>query len=250
MQRLVIISAGRNYLPYLREWFSSLMEQSYSDFHCICIDDCSDDNSLAELKSLTNQDSRFTVVQNETRKFALYNKTAGLLKAIRLEDFDIVVSLDLDDCLLGQDALSCVDKIFKDEDVWFSYGSMQPYPKHAKLIDWEAPVRKQIWKTSALRACRWFLLKNIYKSDLTSPDGDWYKYPEDRFLCYPMVEMAGEAHVYRNEKVIYNYGAYLPYSDCLHHQPEILSIVDMLKRSEPYKLKTKKQLIAHRNDWL
>jgi hypothetical protein len=126
---------------------------------------------------------------------------------------------------------------------------MVPYQKLAQPLDWSVPVRKQSWRTSHLRAARWGLLRNVLKADLFE-NGQWLKFPEDRILSYPMLEMAGPEHVYCNREILYQYRADNP--DCDHrvNGAEIDPVLAALKEKPPYMRKTWGEITAHKTDWL
>lgn len=58
-----IVTAVRNGVKFIPEYIQAIKSQTYSDWECILIDDCSTDESLHLVKSLTRNDSRFRILQ-------------------------------------------------------------------------------------------------------------------------------------------------------------------------------------------
>ena len=93
-------------------------------------------------------------------------------------------------------------------------------------------------------------MKNILKKDLQDENGEWYKFPEDRILSYPMLEMAGKDHVFCNREIIYHYRNDNPDCDMFVNNDEVQETLKKIHEKQPYELKTYEELIAHENDWL
>ena len=63
MPTLSIILPIYNTAKYIRESLESILNQTYSDFEIICVDDGSTDNSLEIVKDLAKKDTRIVVVE-------------------------------------------------------------------------------------------------------------------------------------------------------------------------------------------
>ena len=50
---------------YIRECLDSLVEQTYQNWECVIIDNCSTDNTNAIAREFTERDSRFRLIRNE-----------------------------------------------------------------------------------------------------------------------------------------------------------------------------------------
>lgn len=80
---------------FFSDAFTSLLAQTFEDWEAIVIDDCSTDNSVAEIKRLIADDSRFRFYEN-TQNMG-YQKT--IARGISLSKTGIFGRLDPDDAL-------------------------------------------------------------------------------------------------------------------------------------------------------
>lgn len=250
-QRIIIVSTGRNFEKYFIDWYKGIVSQYYKNFVSFTVDDNSTDNSSGLLLDFVGSSllHLFPIWQKK-RKWALYNKSIAILEHMNLKDDDIIIGVDLDDYLLTPFALRRINEIFSDPNIWFSYGNFDAYPNICKPYNWKKLIRQQSWRASHIRACRWFLMKNILKKDLQDENGKWYKFPEDRILSYPMLEMAGPEHVFCNKEILYHYRNDNPDCDMFVNKKEVQETLDKIYKKQPYECKTYEQLIAHENDWL
>ena len=77
----------------LERTISSVLDQTFDDFELICIDDCSEDNSLKILKNRSLYDKRVKIISNEYNMGAAYSRNAGL----GISNGEYVIFLDSDD---------------------------------------------------------------------------------------------------------------------------------------------------------
>ncbi len=253
---MILVSAGRNCSPFLQEWHGSVAKQTCSNFKHLVIDDGSTDDSAAILDHLV-VDGKLVKREINDRKWGLYNKSVAILEEMNPHDDDVIVSLDQDDFLLSEHVLELIGEVFNDPNVWLSYGGINPINaswdgrKVAGPMDWNLPPRKQPWRATSIRAWRWFLMKNILKKDLQSSEGNWLKFPEDRIVMYPMLEMAGKDHVYRyGGSPLYAYRDYLLESDAVVNTTAVKHTLADVLAADPYLIKTEKELRAHACDWI
>lgn len=111
-----------NASKYLRDSLNSMLDQSFQDWECICVDDGSTDESLAILKEYASKDERFKIIHqsnagvSEARNIAL-DAAVG----------EWILFLDSDDAY-AVNALSIIDKVisaFKLDLLMFDYRSVQ-----------------------------------------------------------------------------------------------------------------------------
>ena len=95
--KVSIIIPVYNRSELIRETLDSVLEQTYSNWQCIAVDDGSTDNSMDILAEYANKDNRFTFFQRpESRsKGANACRNIGLQNAVG----DYVMFLDSDDLL-------------------------------------------------------------------------------------------------------------------------------------------------------
>jgi hypothetical protein len=183
----------------------------------------------------------------------VYNKSLTFYRAIKdkIQDEDIVVTLDGDDKLLHNDVLKRLDEIYQDENVWFTYGNFQcnvPFRPYGRHIDWITPVRRQPFSFAHIRTYKWFLLKNVRDEDLKYGDGHFFRSPEDWVFCYPICEMAGPKHTRFIDEPLYFYRVHEGYH--MNKQARMSDEVRMIIFNRPaYPRMTKEELIKEECDW-
>ena len=90
-----IIVASFNQEKYLNECLNSVFNQSYSNWECIIVDDCSSDTSVAIAEKWQSFDSRFRVITLPTNKGVSVARNRGLLES----KGDYFQFLDADDLI-------------------------------------------------------------------------------------------------------------------------------------------------------
>lgn len=95
---LISVIVGNYNTPekYLRESIDSILQQTYSDFELIIVDDCSTDNSLEVIRSYT--DPRIKVLCNEENRGLAYS----LNRALDICQGEYVARMDCDDVCFPQ----------------------------------------------------------------------------------------------------------------------------------------------------
>ena len=78
---------------YLVECLDSILQQTFTNFEVICVDDGSTDNSVAILNRYAKKDSRILVFQHETNKGTLQARKTAFEKA----EGEHMVFVDADD---------------------------------------------------------------------------------------------------------------------------------------------------------
>ncbi len=76
---------------YIIDSINSVLDQSYTSFELICINDCSTDSSLQRLKAI--EDSRVKVFNNPINSGVSYSRNFGILNS----SGDYIIFLDADD---------------------------------------------------------------------------------------------------------------------------------------------------------
>jgi len=96
--KVSIIIPIYNVEQYLRQCLDSVINQTFKDFECICINDCSMDNSYNILKEYAKKDSRFIIIDLPENKGQGYARNEGLKIAkgeyISFVDYDDWVTKD------------------------------------------------------------------------------------------------------------------------------------------------------------
>lgn len=85
--------AVHNGEDHLRESIESILNQTFSDFEFIIIDDCSSDNTFRILREYAEKDSRLKIIKNEKN----LGLTKSLNKGIRYSSGEYIARMDAGD---------------------------------------------------------------------------------------------------------------------------------------------------------
>lgn len=88
-----IITPHYNGSVFHKQFFESLMKQTFIDWELIIIDDFSEKTHYLNLKYFASKDSRIHLIRNKTNKGVSYSRNRGLLKA----KGSFIAFLDIDD---------------------------------------------------------------------------------------------------------------------------------------------------------
>ena len=186
--------------------------QSYQNWRCVIIDDHSTDNSYGIIEQQTYDDDRFEIRRNtKNNGSSLANYIKGFDIA-NPKDEDIVVWVDGDDWLAHNFVLEDLVKIYQKNDVWMTYGSWKVYPtgeefpaRYTDIPDWvhkQNAYRQWTYVYSHLRTHKAFLFRNLNRQDLWDDNSQrYYSEGNDTAYLFPLVEMSGPEHIYRNEEI-------------------------------------------------
>lgn len=215
---MVVIIPSYNNKKWVYENLMSVFKQNYSNYRIIYIDDASTDGTADEVKRLvqnSEQESRFQLVQNSTRKGGLFNLYWAVT---RCADEEIVMSLDGDDWFANTCVLKKINEVYSSGDVWITHGTMIEYPQYT--LGWSIPIPQEIVEMNAFRTYRCpshlktyyaWLFKKIDIEDLKH-EGEFFRMTWDQAIMFPMMEMAGERHAFISE-VLYIYNTTNPIND-------------------------------------
>ena len=204
-----------NVEKWIKICLRSVRVQDYKNFECIILDDLSTDNSVQMIKEEIAHDTRFKLVINQEKSYALKNIYDGI-KISNPKPEDIIITLDGDDWLASKKVLSTLNEIYNKQDCWLTYGSYAEYPgnqrgKFAKKIPTkvieDSSYRTHQWCSSHLRTFKHHLWNKIKKQDLLDNEGKFYRMTWDMAFMFPMLEMAGsKSHYVKDILYIYNLG--------------------------------------------
>ena len=65
MPKISVIVPVYNVEKYLKQCLDSILNQTFKDFECICVNDGSKDSSLSILQEYANKDSRIKIINQE-----------------------------------------------------------------------------------------------------------------------------------------------------------------------------------------
>lgn len=91
--RISVLMGVYNGEAYLEETMENILEQTYSDWECIVVDDCSSDSTPEILARYAQQDARVRVYRNEKNM----RLPATLNRALELAQGEYILRMDADD---------------------------------------------------------------------------------------------------------------------------------------------------------
>lgn len=250
---MIIVMTCYNASKWISFAIDSLKKQTYHNWKCFIIDDCSSDNSVEVIMNNVENDNRFYVQLNSSRMGAVYNKSVMLYECMNPEDEDIIVTLDGDDELAHENVLKELNEVYDSDKVWLTYGDFEygkDTPKYAGEINWNIPIRRQPFKYAHLRTYKWFLLKNIPYQDLQYGNGTWFRVPEDWVFMLPMLELAGKDHVVFIKKPWYRYRITPLYDMKVNRKEGDEVRLILLNMRLPYEQTEKEELKKWTCDWI
>jgi glycosyltransferase involved in cell wall biosynthesis len=121
--KVTVLMSVYNGEKYLREAIESILNQSYSDFEFLIIDDCSTDSSASILAEYTESDSRIYILKNK--------KNLGLTKSLniglRSARGEYIARMDADDISLPNRLKTQVDFMDKHSDIGVCGSAIQAF---------------------------------------------------------------------------------------------------------------------------
>lgn len=225
---LSVVVPVYNVEPYIEECIESVVNQSYSNFELLLVDDGSTDNSLSMCKKYASEDSRVKVIsQHHSGPFEA--RKSGVLQS----KGDYITFLDADDfidetsyVLAVNDMENAVDVIvfdilryFNEEEVRFDTGLLdEKIYTRSEIEHMIFPI--MIWdERYGKAAIDPSLVNKVYKADLlkhyyTVSHDIKFHYGEDVAVVYPVLKEATsiavhhEAYYYHRQR---NKGEIAPY---------------------------------------
>ena len=215
---MVVVIPSYNNMPWYKKNLDSVLNQNYSNFRVIIIDDASPDGTGLAIKAYIQEkkeEKRVTFIQNKKRVGALANEYKGIWLC---KPSEIVVNLDGDDWLPHEHVLEILNKAYADPHVWVTYGQ---FVYHTGDPGWAAQVPASIieknefrdypWVTTAMRTFYAGLFHKIKKEDLMY-EGKFFQMSGDLAYMFPIIEMAGK-HSRFIPDVLYVYNISTPIND-------------------------------------
>jgi len=231
-----------NVEKWIKMTIRSLKLQSYKNFQCILVDDCSTDSSVEIIRKEIAEDPKFLLIENKDKKLALKNIYEAIVAATPANE-DIIITLDGDDWLAAKNTLEILNNKYKEDDCWITYGSYIEYPSKVRgkfsrqipkeIIDSNS-FRESEWMSSHLRTFKYKLWKMIKKEDFLEDDGRFCDGAWDMIFMFPMLEMAGHKSAYVKD-VLHVYNRINPLNeDKVDHKKLLLSEA-RIRSKEKYK---------------
>ena len=126
-----------NYASYIEEAIKSVINQTYSNWELIIIDDCSKDNSVEIIEKYVKQDSRIKLIINNKN----LGLAASLKKAISYAQYDWLAFLESDDIFYPNALVEKIkilplnpDIVFSDVELFGTTDAINAIEEHLKGI--------------------------------------------------------------------------------------------------------------------
>ena len=209
--KFIFVVPFYNCKKWIDKCINSIRRQSYTNFKCYLVDDMSTDNSSDIIKEMIRDDTRFELIQNKEKKYALGN-IAYILNEKNIEKQDIVILMDGDDWLSSTAVLSRLSEEYAT-DTLLTYGSYIYNPTGQRGVEpSEYPeeviknnlFRKDSWRASHLRTFKYCLWEKLDQKDLKE-NGKYFEMTYDQAIMLPLLEMSAERSRYIPEALyVYN----------------------------------------------
>ena len=192
MQKVVFAIPMYNAAKHLNDLISSLKDQTNENWEAIIVNDMSDDNSIETFNTYTSGDSRFSLINNTEKKWALKN-VVEVARKYENEEGIIIANLDADDCLCNENTVELLIKNYDEETdtLWTGHSwdinglnisQRMPTPNGINLDPYQFP-----WCSSHLKTFRSTLLRDISDKNFKDLDGNWFKRGYDQALYLPLL---------------------------------------------------------------
>lgn len=213
MNKFVFVSTGYNTSKWVKNNINTVKALEYNRIEHVYINDCSTDDTKDILQDL--QHDNLTIINNNKRQGALYNYY-HTINSLGLNDEDVVLFLDGDDWLNNQvDTIEIYNKHYNTQDTLCTYGSIRRTNGVCKpwgAFDLKKPFRKQPWKGTAMRTCKYRVFKHIKHEHILDKTGEYYSMAQDLALFYPVLEMSATRSRYVSD-LVYIYNVDTPMND-------------------------------------
>ena len=230
---IVVLTMSYKNAPFVQRNVDSVLQQKYSNFRWIYIDDASPDSTFEKVQDLTREFPRIDLKRNDSNRGAMYNMYSAISSC---KPEEIVVVLDGDDWFAHENVLTHVNEYFANDDVWLTYGQHIEYPEYkvglCKPLGNKDP-RTSKFLFSHLRCFYAGLFHKIDKKDLMK-DGRFFTASCDVATMIPMLEMAGK-HAYFVRELLHVYNMDNPIGDAKVRLTSQTSIDQYIRTLPKYK---------------
>lgn len=155
-----IVTPIYNAEKYIEECVKSVKNQSYSNFEMILVDDYSKDQSVAKIKKLILNDTRFTLVAFEQNQGAASARN----RAIELAKGKYIAFLDSDD-LWHSNKLEKQIQFMEENKVAFSFSSYEVINEEGDHLSNFIIPKKELNYNDLLKTCSIGCLTAIYNCE-------------------------------------------------------------------------------------
>lgn len=232
--KLIILTTVYNCQNYISTCILTIKNQEYKNFKCYLLNDVSTDASIEIAQKAIGDDNRFTIINNNKKRYQAGNYDLILRDRDLVSDEDIVIEVDGDDWLPDNKVFNRVIDYYSDGKTWITYGQFvytSGHPGISKSID-ISNIRKDRFTASHLRTWKVWLWNKIKPEDLLV-DGNYPECSGDVFFMMPMLEMAGEHNSKFTSDINYIYNFENPIGDSKGERLSLTNKFAKLGREKP-----------------
>jgi glycosyltransferase involved in cell wall biosynthesis len=239
-KKFVIIIPSFNNEKWCIKNLESVFNQVYDNYKVIYIDDCSADKTSKKVADYINnldekKRSKITLIKNEKRMYAMENR----YKAIHMCDpEDIIINLDGDDWFAHTTVLSYLNSVYKDNNIWMTYGRYKSYP-NGTINGVEIPEKvllnkraRQLGKIPTVLYSFYAKLFHLIKKEDLMYKGKFLEMAHSAYM-YPIVEMASQ-HTLFTKNVMYIYNRANPINDSKVDKKKQMFLSQLVANMKPY----------------
>ncbi len=202
--KFIIICCSYNNEDWVETHLESILEQTYTNYEVIYVNDASTDNTLEQVNKIVEKDKRFHIIDNKENLDSPTNYFKYTYEFMyNRDENEILVELCGDDWFATPTVLEQLNDVYNETDCWLTYGGMRvwnggedivmPNPQNSNydpFVHKHALYRKDHWRAGHLHSFRWFLHKTFKPQDAVSMiDHQIYKHAVDLQLQFSTMEM-------------------------------------------------------------
>lgn len=187
--KVSVLMPNYNCEQYLAEAIESILNQSFTDFEFIIVDDCSTDHSWEIIQDYAKRDGRIVALRNEENLKICKTLNRGL----EIAKWEYIARMDSDDISMPERLGKQIDFLNTNTDVWIIWTNCyfidsnwikwdeKKYPENNKSIKESIWVRNPflhpsvIFKKECYKTLWWYNEDYIYAEDLEL----WIRYWKD-----------------------------------------------------------------------
>jgi glycosyltransferase involved in cell wall biosynthesis len=188
--KVVFISPCFNASNNLKKLIDSVTSQIDSRWEHVLIDDISTDNTSEKYSQLTSSDSRFKLIKNNEKKYALRN-IIEVARNYENDEDTIIATIDGDDQLCNENTVSLLIESYEKgfDVVWTGHRWDVNGINISKAMPENVDPYAWVWSTSHLRTFKSTLLKKISDRNFKDTKGTWFKRGYDQALMLPVLSL-------------------------------------------------------------
>ncbi|MBQ8460643.1 glycosyltransferase family 2 protein [bacterium] len=206
MPKFSLIVPFYNVEEYFEKCLESITNQTYSNFECLCVDDCGNDKSRETAEKFAKKDNRIKIITHEKNKGLSTSRNTGIDNA----KGDYVLFIDSDDWIDLRTLEILNEKVEQTnaDSIWFNT-FVHASDKIKKMFDEKYILNSNgfyevtpdsIVKYSTYAWNKVYKLDNIKKDEIRFPDGLCFEETEFYFKYFTKYKS-----FYYTEDCLYNY---------------------------------------------